>query len=101
MTHYQPSMELQNLKNWRDRLLYVFLVSLFSSFAVPFTAPFTLIVSLLSFLCLFVTTILAWRKDARERKSFDLDNTKKELEIEKLKIEIGKAKEEKKLIVEG
>jgi hypothetical protein len=40
-----------------------------------------------------VTTTLSWRKEKREKKSFELDNAKKELEIEKLRAELERVKD--------
>jgi hypothetical protein len=53
---------------------------------------FTSVSSLLGFIS---TTILAWRKEKRETKTFDTDNERRKLELEKLKFELAKVQEEK------
>ena len=45
----------------------------------------SLIVSVTSLVGVVFSTALAWYKEKRERRDFDLDNQKKELEIEKMK----------------
>lgn len=58
----------------------------------------SLMTSITAFIGFFFTTVLAWRKEKREAKSFELENQKKELEIIKLKAELDKMQDEKKTI---
>lgn len=51
----------------------------------------TVVVSLLS---VIITTIVSFRKEGREARSAVLDNQKRELEIEKLRVELNSLKEE-------
>jgi len=47
-----------------------------------------LITSFLTVLAFISTSVLAWRKEKRERLGFELEYQKKELEIEKLRREL-------------
>jgi predicted histidine transporter YuiF (NhaC family) len=94
------------LKLWKrffGRLFLFSFVALFISLLVvpqlgspsasdtpPLILIASLITSITSLIGIFLTTIVAWRKERREAKSFELDNRKKELEIERLKGELGK-----------
>lgn len=48
----------------------------------------SILTSITSLVGFVFTTILAWRKDKRDTLAAELDNKKKELEIEKAKIEV-------------
>ena len=64
---------------------------------LPGTAVVVAVVSLLtsitSLVGLFSTTVLAWRKEKREKVSSELEIKKKELELEKLRQELAKSEE--------
>ena len=110
------SKPIDMLKIWKKGLWCVFLISLiwFLYQALSISEPETscptctstsqtdhsdimLVASLTStFISLagvIVTTTLSWRKEKREKKSFELDNAKKELEIEKLRAELERVKD--------
>src|SRR4030095_11277252 len=106
MPSFQPSPALLKLREWRDRIkrifstfLVVLLISTMSILALseasesilPLLISVASVITSASALIGFIlTTILAWRKEKRELRSFDLDNAKKELEIAKLRAELDK-----------
>ena len=53
----------------------------------------SLLTSITSLVGFFSTTVLAWRKEKRETLSAELEIKKKELELEKLRVELGKSGE--------
>lgn len=56
------------------------------------TGAFSFMATVFTFLGFLTMTIFAWRKERREAASFRLENSKKEIEIEKLKIELEKSR---------
>lgn len=71
--------------------------------AVELLMPGTAVVSVVSLLTsitslvgFFSTTVLAWRKEKREAVTAKLEIKKKELELEKLRVELAKSEESKK-----
>lgn len=56
------------------------------------TGTFSLLATVFTFLGFLTMTIFAWRKEKREAASFRLENQKKAIEIEKLKIELEQSK---------
>ncbi|MDO6477251.1 hypothetical protein Q4520_17660 [Alteromonas sp. 1_MG-2023] len=101
-------MEIHTLKKHRKRYGWVFLTSsiiyvisimslTIANTTIQGPKELPLLISLLSLLTSLATligfistTILAWRKENREKLHSDLDIKKKELEIEKLRQEIKK-----------
>jgi hypothetical protein len=72
--------------------------------AHPWIANITLLVSVASLITgiasligIVSTTILGWRKEIREARTFAIDNEKKELEIAKLRAELAKKNEEEQV----
>lgn len=55
---------------------------------VSFISLLTSLTSLVGFLS---TTVLSWKKEKREALASDLEIRKKELEVEKLRLELGKS----------
>jgi hypothetical protein len=58
------------------------------------------ITSLVTFVGFVSTTILAWRKEAREKEDRDLERKRREIELEKQRLELEKMKGEQKARVE-
>jgi hypothetical protein len=56
----------------------------------------TFLTSITSLLGFISTTVLAWRKEKRDKEAIRYDNEKKELELEKLKWALEKLKAEEK-----
>jgi hypothetical protein len=50
----------------------------------------SLLTSVTSFLGLIITTAVAWRKERREQLQADVELQRKNLEVEKLRLEIGR-----------
>lgn len=58
------------------------------------------ITSMVTFVGFVSTTILAWRKEAREKEDRDLERKRREIELEKQRLELEKMKGEQKARVE-
>lgn len=106
------SEQLEKLRKWRQLFKSIFLFSLIALFfsslifmagpianLINLISTVSLIASIISLIGFVLTTILALRKEKRETRSSELDNVKKELEIEKLRTELDKLKGDKKIII--
>lgn len=111
------AFSLEQIKKYRTRFGWVFLVSYLIALVIPFLGPgysvgriyrlldpfrvpevgsqittlimvVSLLTSIISLLGFVITTFFAWRKERREREHSDLDLEKKRLEVERLRQEL-------------